>query len=447
MTNKSDIFQQIDEVKSAISDLLDLSKQHGATSAEAVISKSKGISVSSRCQELENIEFNQEGALGITVYVGQHKGSASTADISHEALERTVKAAIDIAKYTSEDSYAGIVEKEMMATDIPDLDLHHPFDINPEEAIKHCLEAEASAFEHDARIVNSDGASLSSYQGFKVYGNSHGFVEGYPSSRHSISCSVIAEENEDMQRDYAYTVDRVFGELDSAHSIGIKAATAAVERLNARKLDTCEVPVLFHAEVASTLFGHFVSAISGGSLYRNSSFLMDSLDTQIFPEFVTIEERPHIKRGLASSPFDSEGVATIDRNIIEAGTLTTYLLTGYSSRKMGMKTTGHAGGIHNWFISQTDPDLASMLKKMGKGLLVTELMGQGVNTVTGDYSRGAAGFWVENGEIQFPVSEVTIAGNLKNMFQQIVGIGGDVERRGAVQTGSVLIEKMKVAGN
>lgn len=447
MTNNSDIFQQISEVKTAIADLLDMSKRYGATSAEAVISKSKGISVSSRCQELENIEFNEEGALGITVYVGQNKGSASTADISHSALERTVKAAIDIAKYTSEDSFAGLVEKDLMATEIPDLDLYHPYEIKPEEAIKHCLEAEKSAFDFDSRIVNSDGASLSAYQGFKVYGNSHGFIQGYPSSRHNISCSVIAQENEDMQRDYAYTVDRVFDQMDSAMSVGQKAAKAAVERLNARKIDTCQVPVLFHAEVASTLFGHLVSAISGGSLYRNSSFLMDSLDTRVLPDFVTIQERPHIQRGLASSPFDSEGVATIDRNIVEAGVLTTYLLTGYSSRKLGMQTTGHAGGIHNWLINHTDPDLASMLKKMDKGLLVTELMGQGVNTVTGDYSRGAAGFWVENGEIQFPVSEVTIAGNLKTMFQQIVAIGGDVERRGAVQTGSVLIENMKIAGN
>ncbi|GAA0294369.1 metalloprotease PmbA [Psychrosphaera haliotis] len=447
MTNNSDIFQQISEVKTAIADLLDMSKQHGATSAEAVISKSKGISVSSRCEELENIEFNQEGALGITVYVGQHKGSASTADLSHEALERTVKAAIDIAKYTNEDSFAGLVESELMATDIQDLDLYHPHEITPEEAITFCLEAEKSAFEADSRITNSDGASLSSYQGFKVYGNSHGFIEGYPSSRHSLSCSVIAESGDEMQRDYAYTVDRIFQSMEAATTVGSKAAKAALERLDAKKLDTCQVPVLFHAEVASTLFGHLVSAISGGSLYRNSSFLMDSIDTQILPEFLTIEERPHVLQGLASSPFDSEGVATVDRNIVEAGVLTTYLLTGYSARKMGLKTTGHAGGIHNWYISQTDPDLAAMLKKMDKGLLVTELMGQGVNTVTGDYSRGAAGFWVENGEIQYPVSEVTIAGNLSNMFKQIIAIGGDVERRGAVQTGSVLIENMKIAGN
>lgn len=447
MTNKSDIFADIEQVKSAISDLMDLSIKNGATSAEAVISKSKGITVSSRCEELENIEFNQEGALGITVYVNQNKGSASTADLSHEALEQTVKAAVDIAKYTSEDPFSGLVDKADLATDIPDLDLYHPHEIEPEQAIEFCIAAEKEAFAQDQRISNSDGASLSSYEGFKVYGNSNGFIQGYPSSRHSLSCSVIAQENDEMQRDYAYTVDRIFSNLDSAQIVGSKAAKAAVSMLGARKLDTCQVPVIFHAEIASSLFGHFVSAVSGGSLYRKSSFLMDSLGTQVFPEFVSISERPHIRQGLASSPFDSEGVATIDREIIEAGELTTYLLTGYSARKLGMQTTGHAGGIHNWLIKHTEPDLAALMKKMGTGLLVTELMGQGVNTVTGDYSRGAAGFWVENGEIQYPVSEVTIAGNLKDMFKNFVAIGGDIERRGAVQTGSVLVDGMQIAGN
>lgn len=447
MTIKTDIFQEIGQVKSAISELLALTKKYGATSAEAVISKSKGITVSSRCQELENIEFNQEGALGVSVYVGQNKGSASTADLSKEALEEAVKAAVDIAKYTSEDDCAGLVEVDELAKDIPDLNLFHPHEISPEEAIQQCIEAETAAFDYDQRITNSDGASLSSYQGFKVYGNSLGFIEGYPSSRHSLSCSVISQDGEEMQRQYAYSVDREFNKLSSAQSIGIKAAEDAIAMLNPRKLDTCQVPVIFHSEIASSLFGHLVSAISGGSLYRNSSFLMDSLGTQLLPEFVTIEERPHILKGLASSPFDSEGVATEDRNIIEAGVLTTYLLTGYSARKLGMKSTGHAGGIHNWLIKHTDPDLDSLLKKMNRGLLVTELMGQGVNTVTGDYSRGAAGYWVENGEIQFPVSEITVAGNLKDMFMQIVAIGGDVEKRGAVQTGSVLIENMQIAGN
>jgi PmbA protein len=447
MTTKSDIFQEIDDIKQAVSDLIQLSHKHGASSAEAVISKTKGIGVSSRCQELENIEFNQEGALGITVYVGKNKGSASTADLSHAALEQTAKAAIDIAKYTSADEFSGLVDKSLQATDIPDLDLYHPYEIEPEQAIEYCIAAEKAAFEHDDRIVNSDGASFSSYTGFKVYGNSNGFVEGYPSSRHSLSCSVIAQHEDEMQRDYAYTVDREFGQLLTPEFVGEKAAKSAVSMLQARKLDTGQIPVVFHAEVASSLFGHLVSAISGGSLYRKSSFLLDSLGKQIFPEFLTIEERPHIKKGLASSPFDSEGVATCDRNIIEAGVLTTYLLTGYSSRKLGLQTTGHAGGIHNWLVNHTDKDLSALLKKMGSGLLVTELMGQGVNTVTGDYSRGAAGFWVENGEIQYPVSEITIAGNLTDMFQQIVGIGGDVEKRGAVQTGSILIENMQVAGN
>lgn len=447
MTIKTDIFQEIDQVKSAISELLALTKKYGATSAEAVISKSKGITVSSRCQELENIEFNQEGALGVSVYVGQNKGSASTADLSKSALEEAVKAAVDIAKYTSEDDCAGLVDAEELAQDIPDLDLFYPHEISPEQAIKDCIAAETAAFDFDQRITNSDGASLASYQGFKVYGNSLGFIEGYPSTRHSLSCSVISQDGDEMQRQYAYSVDREFKKLKSAQSIGEKAAKDAIAMLNPRKLDTCQVPVIFHAEIASSLFGHLVSAISGGSLYRKSSFLMDSLGKQLLPEFVTIEERPHIQKGLASSPFDSEGVKTQDRNIVEAGVLTTYLLTGYSARKLGMKTTGHAGGIHNWLIKHTDPSLEALLKKMDRGLLVTELMGQGVNTVTGDYSRGAAGYWVENGEIQFPVSEITVAGNLKDMFMQITAIGGDIEKRGAVQTGSILIENMQVAGN
>mgnify|MGYP000076310335 FL=1 len=447
MSPNNDIFQDIAQVKTAISDLMDLSKKYGATSAEAVISKSKGITVSSRCQELENIEFNQEGALGITVYVGQNKGSASTADLSHEALEQTVEAATDIAKYTSEDKFSGLVDKSLLATDIKDLDLFHPHEITPEQAIDYCVAAEKSAFDTDERITNSDGASLASYQGFKVYGNSNGFIEGYPSTRHSLSCSVIAQSEEEMQRDYAYTVNREFGLLDNAQIIGSKAAKSAVAMLNAQKLNTCQVPVIFDAEVASTLFGHLVGAISGSSLYRKSSFLLDSLGKTIFPEFMTIEERPHLLKGLASSPFDSEGVVTKDRNIIEAGVLTTYLLTGYSGRKLGMETTGHAGGIHNWLVKATDKGQKALLSKMGTGLLVTELMGQGVNTVTGDYSRGAAGFWVENGEIQYPVTEITIAGNLSDMFKQIVAIGDDVEYRGAVQTGSILVENMQIAGN
>lgn len=447
MTELYDVSKDISQVKDAIADLMKMAKTYGASSAEAVISKSKGITVSSRCQELENIEFNQEGALGITVYVGKHKGSASTADLTHDALKHAVKAAIDIAKYTSEDPYSGLVDNEELATDIQDLNLYHPHHITPEDAITYCVEAEKNAFESDQRITNSDGASLSSYEGFKVYGNSEGFIEGYASTRHSLSCSVIAQVGEDMQRDYAYTVDREFDLLKTPDWVGQKAAKAAVSMLDARKISTRVAPVVFHAEIASSLFGHLVSAISGGSLYRKSSFLMDSLGKSLFPDFVTISERPHIQKGLASSPFDSEGVKTLDREIIDAGVLTTYLLTGYSGRKLGMKSTGHAGGIHNWLVKHTQPDLAALLQQMGTGLLVTELMGQGVNTVTGDYSRGAAGFWVENGEIQYPVSEVTIAGNLANMFKQIVAIGGDVERRGAVQTGSILIENMQIAGN
>jgi PmbA protein len=447
MSNKTDILQEIEQVKDAVSDLLSMAKKNGATAAEAVISNTKGISVSSRCQELENVEFNQEGALGISVYVGKHKGSASTADLTKPALEQAVKAAIDIAKYTSEDEFSGLVEQEDLATEIPDLDLFHPYDVSPEQGIELCIEAEKHAFEFDKRIVNSDGASFSSYQGFKVYGNSLGFVEGYPSTRHSLSCSVIGQDGQEMQRQYDYAVNREFQKLSRPKEIGLSAAKSAIEMLNPRKVSTCQVPVIFRADIASSLFGHFVGAISGGSLYRKSSFLLDSIGKQIFPEFLTIEERPHVLKGLASSPFDSEGVQTRDKNIIEAGILTTYLLTGYSARKMGLKTTGHAGGIHNWFISHGDKNLSALLKEMGTGLLVTEVMGQGVNIVTGDYSRGAAGFWIENGEIQYPVSEITIAGNLKEMFNNIVAVGKDIDTRGAVHTGSVMISQMQIAGD
>lgn len=447
MSDLYDVSEDIGQVKEAIADLMKMATTFGATSAEAVISKSTGITVSSRCQELENIEFNKEGALGITVYVGKHKGSASTADLTHDALKQAVKAAIDIAKYTSEDEYSGLVDKDELASEILDLDLYHPHVITPEEAITYCIEAEKTAFETDKRITNSDGASLSSYKGFKVYGSSDGFIEGYASTRHNLSCSVIAQVADDMQRDYAYTVDREFDLLKAPSWVGQKAAEAAVSMLGARKIKTGQAPIIFHAEVASSLFGHLVSAISGGSLYRKSSFLMDSVGTSVFSDVINVSERPHIMKGLASSPFDSEGVETKDREIIESGVLTTYLLTGYSGRKLGMKSTGHAGGIHNWLVKHTDPDLAALLSQMNTGLLVTELMGQGVNTVTGDYSRGAAGFWVENGEIQYPVSEVTIAGNLADIFKQIVAVGGDVERRGAVQTGSILVENMQIAGS
>ena len=448
MTHSSQdpIYSQIDEVKNAVEEVLKHAKKLGATSAEAAMSSTSGLSVSTRMGEVETIEFNQDGGLGISVYVGNHKGSASTADLSPETLRTVVEKAVDIARFTSDDPCNGIADKELLEMSPPQLDLFHPWQLTPEEGVAQCIEAEKAAMEADPRIVNSDGASLASHQGIRVYGNSHGLIAGYPRTRHTLSTMVIGKEGEQMQRDSAYTISRVHGELKSAHDVGLEAATATLAKLGSRKVSTAKVPVVFRADIANSLFGHLVAGIGGGALYRKSSFLLDTLGEQIFNPCVNIAEKPHLMRGLASSPFDSEGVKTVDRDIITDGVLNTYLLASYAARRLGMEATGHAGGIHNWLVKPTHDDLTSLLANMGTGLLVTELMGQGVNTVTGDYSRGAAGFWVENGEIQYPVSEITIAGNLKDMFMGIEGIAGDIEQRGAVQTGSVLVNNMQVGG-
>lgn len=446
-TTSTEIWQELDEVKAAVLQVLQHAKTLGATSAEASMNRTRGLSVETRHGEVETVEFNQDGGLGISVYVGQRKGSASTADLSPAALKRTVEAAVDIARYTSEDPYAGLPDAAALEHNPPDLDLFHPAAVSTEQAIDWCKAAEDAAFAVDKRITNSEGASFTSHQGLKVYGNSHGQMVGYPSSRHSLSCVVIGEEGEDMQRDYSYSVARELGELMSPAQIGRQAAEETVARLNGRKLGTQKVPVIFRADIASSLFGHLVSAISGGAIYRKSSFLLDKVGQPVMSDTVTILERPHIRRGLASSPFDSEGVKTTDRTILEAGVLTGYLTTSYSGRKLGLPSTGHAGGIHNWLVQHGDADLAQLCRDMGTGLLVTELMGQGVNTVTGDYSRGAAGFWVENGVITYPVSEITIAGSLQQMFMDIQAIGKDVDPRGGVLTGSVLLGQMQIAGH
>ena len=438
--------QQLAEIQSIVEDVLKLAKDKGATAAEASMSKVQGIAVSSRLKEVETVEFTNDGGLGITVYHGQKKGSASTADLSPQALKLTVEKAIEIAKHTSEDPCSGPADKALMATDIPDLDLYHPVELDTEWAIKQVIEAETSALNIDPRITNSDGASYNANLGTKVYGNSHGFNAGYNSSRYSLSCVVIGEQNGDMQRDYSYTIGREVSALTSPEQVGREAAKFTLDRLGARKVKTCKVPILFDREIASGLFGHFVSAISGGSLYRKSSFLLDKLGQQVMPDWLNITERPHILKGLASSPFDHEGVKTQNADIVSNGMLNQYLLTSYSARKLKMQTSGHAGGIHNWFIQHTGESDKQMLEKLGTGLLVTELMGQGVNIVTGDYSRGAAGFWVENGIIQYPVHEITIAGNLADMLRNIVAIGAEQETRGSIQTGSVLIENMQIAG-
>lgn len=439
--------KEIPEIQNIVADVLDLAKQKGATQAEASMSKVQGISVGTRMQEVETIEFTNDGGLGISVYVGAKKGSASTADLSQEALALTVEKAIQIAKYTSDDKYSGLAEAELMVKSPKDLELYYPHALDTEEGLKMCAEAEGVALGHDTRIKQSDGCSYNANLGARVYGNTHGVNFGYPSSRYSLSCVLIGEQDGDMQRDYAYGVARDFTDLASPQSVGLESAQNVVARLGARKLDTMNVPVLIHKELASSFLGHMVSAISGGSLYRKSSFLLDSINTQILPDWFNIYERPHIKKGLASSAFDNEGVETFDMDIVTGGVLNHYLLASYSARRMGLKTNGHAGGIHNWLISDTGESEKELLQKMGTGLYVTELMGHGVNLVTGDYSRGASGFWVENGEIQYPVHEVTIAGNLKDMLRNIVAVGADKELRSSIQSGAILLEKMALAGN
>lgn len=444
--NEGCMQQQLTDIQEIVADVLKLAKQMGATQAEASMSKIRGIAVSSRLKEVETVEFTNDGGLGITVYQGSKKGSASTADLSPQALKLTVEKAIEIAKYTGDDLCSGLADPDLMAYDYPELDLYHPIELDTDFAIEQVIKAETSALAFDPRISNSDGASYNANVGSKVYGNSHGLNAGYNSSRYSISCVVIAEQNGEMQRDYSYTVDRDPALLASPEQVGTEAAEFTLGRLGARQIKTAKVPVLFHREIASGLMGHFISAISGGNLYRQSSFLLDSLGKQVLPDWFQINERPHVLKGLASSPFDHEGVKTRDMQIVTDGILNTYLLTSYSARKMKMQSTGHAGGIHNWFIKNSGQSDQEMLATLGTGLLVTELMGQGVNVVTGDYSRGAAGFWVENGVIQYPVHEITIAGNLADMLRNIVAVGGVTERRGSIQTGSILIDEMQVAG-
>ncbi|EGQ9319383.1 metalloprotease PmbA [Vibrio cholerae] len=446
MDVKERVALQRQELEAAVAKALELAAA-SSDAAEVAITKSTGLSVSTRMCEVENVEFNSDGALGITVYRGQRKGSASTSDLSEKAIRQTVLAALDIAQYTSADPYAGPAPKELMVQEIPDLDLFHPDEPNPDVAAQIAIAAERAALGYSKKIKQSDGGSYDSHFGIRVYGNSHGLLASYASSRHSISCSVIGEgRNGEMERDYSYTVARHRDDLWTPESVGLQAAENTVSRLDPQKLKTGQFPVMFAADVATGLIGHLVMAISGGNLYRKSSFLLDHLGKTILPTWFNISERPHVMRGLASSPFDSEGVRTQDLEIITDGMLATYLLTSYAARKMNMTPTGHAGGIHNWYVKSTGQNYQQMLKELGTGLLVTEVMGQGVNVVTGDYSRGAAGFWVENGEIKYPVSEITIAGNLKQMLQQIVAVGSDIETRSQIQTGSILIESMKVAG-
>ena len=433
-------------IKNIVQDLLDEAKKQGASAAEAGLSQETGLSVSVRLGDVETIEHHCSQGLGVTVYFGQRKGSASTTDLSPASIKETVSAACSIARYTSEDEFSGLPDKELLATEFPDLDLNHPWHLGTENAIELALECEEAARNFHADITNSEGASINTHQGNYVMGNSLGFLHGYPTTRHSLSCSVLAQRGDSMQRDYWYSVARNAVNLEAPKEIGKKAAERVLRRLEGRSLSTRQCPVLYSAEIASGLLASFIGAISGGNLYRKSSFLLNALDTQVFPEFIRIYEQPHLKGALGSAAYDGEGIATKSRDIVSDGILRSYVLSTYSARKLGLQSTGNAGGVRNLSITTSDLDLKAMLKQLGTGLLVTELMGQGVNILTGDYSRGAAGFWVENGEIQYPVEEITIAGNLKDMLKNIVAVGNDIDYRGNVRTGSILVERMSIAG-
>ena len=428
-------------------DVLAYATERGATAAEAEVSEGYGQTVTVRLGEVETIEYNRDKGIGVSVYLGRQRGHASTSDFSAKALRDTVDAALSIARFTAADDCAGLADADLLAREFPELQLWHSWGLPVERAIELATACEDAAFAVDKRVTNSEGASVSTQESHFAYGNTHGFLAGYPSSRHSYSCAVIAGENDGMQRDDWYDVARDAADLVTPQSVGKRAAERALRRLDARKIATTQAPVLFDAPVASSLMGHFVSAVSGGSLYRKSSFLLDSLGKPVFAPHVQMSDQPHIPKGLGSGAFDAEGVATRARDVVKDGVVQGYFLGSYSARKLGMRSTGNAGGNHNLILRDTGDDFAALLAKLHRGLLVTELMGQGVNPVTGDYSRGAAGYWVENGEIAYPVQEITIAGNLKGMYLGMAAIGNDVLRHGSRQCGSILIEQMTIAGN
>ena len=439
---------RIPELESVVTLALETARASGATQAEADASLSKGLSVTVRLGEVETVEYQRDRSLGITVYFGTRKGSASTADLSIDSVRETVAKACAIARYTALDDCAGLADRDLLATDFPDLQLDFPWDITPDAAVELARGCEAAGLAVDSRLGNSEGASVGSQRGVRVYGNSHGFLAGDCASSHSLSCVLLAQVGEDMQRDYWYSSTRDPADLEDAASIGRRAGARAIARLGARRLPTGKSPVLFAPEVARGFIGHFIGAIRGGAQYRKASFLLDAAGQQIFPAWVQMHERPRLPKAFASANWDGEGVRTRDRELIRDGVLDGYLLGSYSARKLGLKSTGNAGGLHNLLVdpSADAADQAALLKKMHRGLLVTELMGQGVNGVTGDYSRGATGFWVENGEIAYPVHEITIAGNLKELYRNVIAIGADIDLRGGIRTGSVLVDGFTIAG-
>ncbi len=445
--SKARFSQSNETLQQIAADVLARARERGADACETDVSEGYGQTVTVRKGEIETIEHNRDKGLGVTVYIGRKKGHASSSDFAPRAVADAVDAALSIARFTAADECAGLADPELLCRETRDLDLFHPWDIGVDEAIELARACEAAAFRLDARVVNSEGATVSSQQSRFVLANSLGFMGGFPSSRHYISCAVIAAEGEQMQRDDWHVSQRCAADLGTPEAIGDYAGRRALARLRGRKIDTMSVPVLFEAPVANGLLSHFVSAVSGGNLYRKSSFLLDSIGQQVFSPIVHIVERPHVPRAMASSWFDDDGVATREREVVRGGVLQGYFLGTYSARKLGMKSTGNAGGNHNLVLEPGELDLEGLIRHMGRGLLVTELMGQGVNLVTGDYSRGASGYWVEGGEVRYPVEEITIAGNLRDMFRSIVAVGRDVLVRGSRQCGSVLIERMTIAGN
>lgn len=446
-TDKQRTVVDTSQLQAAAREVLHQAVKCGAHQAEVSVATSKGFTVSARDGDVEKVEYNQDKVIEIQVYFGKRTGSASISDIRPEAIRAAVEAACHIAKFTDEDPAAGIAEKELLAFNYPNLDLNYPWDITVEKAIELACQCEREALAYDKRIISAEEVSMATGEGWELYANSNGFMGYYPHTRHEISCVLVAKEGEDMQRDYSYTVSLDPEHLEPISSVAKQAAEKTVRRLGARALPTMKAPVIYFAEEARGLFGSFMSAISGSSLYRKASFLVDHLDKKIFPDFMHIQEQPFLPRALGSAPFDNDGVATRPNIFIEDGILRNYMLGIYSARKLGMQTTGNAGGAHNLIVKPGNKDLKALLKTMGKGLLITEMMGNGSNLLTGDYSRGAGGYWVENGEIQYPVHEITVASKLQDMYARIVEIGNDVDMRGGVRTGSVLIEEMMIAGS
>ncbi|MDE2218906.1 MAG: metalloprotease PmbA [Gammaproteobacteria bacterium] len=439
---------RIPELQQVVASALAEARAAGASAADADASLQKGLSVTVRMGEVETIEYHRDRGMAVTVYFGHRKGSASTADLRPAAVSQTVAKACAIARHTASDECAGLADADLMARAFPDLDLDHPWALEPEQAVALARECEAAGLALDRRLANSEGASLSTHRGVRVFGNTHGFIAGFPSTSHSLSCALVAQAGSDMQRDHWYSVARNAGDLAGAAEIGRQAGRRALARLGARRIGTRRAPVLFSPEMARGLHAHFIGAIRGASQYRRASFLLDAAGSQVYPPFLQMQERPHLRRALASGNFDAEGVATRERELVHGGVLDGYVLGSYSARKLGLKTTGNAGGVHNLRVSAPGAsfDFEELLARMGEGLYVTELLGQGVNGVTGDYSRGASGFWVEHGALAYPVHEITIAGNLREMLRNIVAVGTDIDVRGAIRCGSVVVEGMTIAG-